>query len=209
MPRRACTFTLLTLLTVAAVTAPAAQPPQQGPPLPAHGWRIDLGHSAVTFRVRHLGISWVNGRFSTWQGELIFDPANPTIASVSARIATNSVNTEHERRDADIRSGNYLAVDAFPEMSFVSKRVVKVDDTHLRVIGDLTIRGITKSVTLDTEITGTLPGARGKRIAFTATTSISRMDYGVAFNRLVEGAQVVGSEVRITIDIEAIQPPPA
>ena len=174
-----------------------------------HGWRIDLGHSAVTFRVRHLGISWVNGRFSTWQGELIFDPANPTTASVSARIATNSVNTEHERRDADIRSGNYLAVDAFPEMSFVSKRVVKVDDTHLRVIGDLTIRGITKSVTLDTEITGTLPGARGKRIAFTATTIISRMDYGVAFNRLVEGAQVVGSEVRITIDIEAVQPPPA
>ena len=209
MPRRTRTFAILALLAAAAVTAPEAQPPQQGPPLPPHGWRIDLGHSAVTFRVRHLGLSWVNGRFTTWQGELIFDPANPTAASVNARIATNSVNTEHERRDADIRSGSYLAVDSFPEMRFVSRRVEKVDDTHLRVIGDLTIRGVTKSVTLDTEITGTLPGARGNRIAFSATTVIDRMDFGVAFTRLVEGAQIVGNEIRITIDIEAIQPPPA
>lgn len=200
---------LLSLLLATAITAPAAQSPQQAPPLPAHGWRIDLSHSAVTFRVRHLGISWVNGRFTSWQGELIFDHANPTAASVTARIATASVNTEHERRDADIRSGNYLAVDSFPEMSFVSRRVEKVDDTHLRVFGDLTLRGVTKSVTLDTEITGILPSARGNRIAFSATTTINRMDFGVVFNRLVEGAQVVGTDVRITIDIEAIQPPPA
>jgi len=213
MPRRtAAKIALVATLTTLALSSVGAQQPGQQPqlpPLPANGWRLDLSHSAVTFRVRHLGISWVNGRFTTWQGELIFDPANPTAASVTARIATNSVNTENERRDADIRSGNYLAVDSFPEMSFVSRRVEKVDDTHLRVIGDLTLRGVTKSVTLDTEISGILPGARGRRIAFTATTVINRMDFGVAFNRLVEGAQVVGTDVRITIDIEAIQPPPA
>lgn len=82
----------------------------------------------------------------------------------------------------------------------------RVDDTHLRVIGDLTLRGVTKTVTLDTEITGIMNGQRARRIAFTATTMIGRTDFGVAFNRLVEGAQVVGEEVRITIDIEAVQP---
>lgn len=197
---------LLTLLLTAALTAPGAQQQPAQPPLPPNGWRIDMAHSAVTFRVRHLGISWVNGRFTSWQGDLVFDPADPTGASVTARIATNSVNTQNERRDADIRSGNYLAVDSFPEMTFTSRRVEKVDDTHLRITGDLTIRGVTKSVVLDTEILGLLPGQRARRVAFTATTTIDRMDYGVVFNRLLEGAQIVGNEVRITIDIEATQP---
>jgi polyisoprenoid-binding protein YceI len=196
---------LATLLSAAAPGVAAAQRPQ-APPLPPNGWRIDMAHSAVTFRVRHLGISWVNGRFTDWQGELVFDPADPTAASVAARIQTRSADTENERRDADIRSGNYLAVDSFPEMSFVSKRVERVDDTHLRVTGDLTLRGITKPVTLDTEISGVMNGQRAKRVAFTATTTINRMDYGVVFNRLTEGAQVVGDQIRITIDIEATQP---
>jgi polyisoprenoid-binding protein YceI len=185
--------------------SPAQQRPQAAP-LPPNGWRIDMAHSAVTFRVRHLGISWVNGRFTEWQGELVYDPANPTAASVTARIQTKSADTENERRDADIRSGNYLAVDSFPEMAFVSKRVERVDDTHLRVMGDLTLRGVTKPVTLDTEVSAVMAGQRGKRIAFTATTTINRMDYGVVFNRITEGAQVVGDQIRITIDIEATQP---
>lgn len=193
------------VLAIGAVGTVSAQQPT-APALPLHGWRVDLAHSAVSFRVRHLGISWVNGRFNTWQGELTFDPADPTAASVTARIQTNSVNTQNERRDADIMSANYLAVDSFPEMVFVSNRVERVDDTHLRVIGDLTLRGVTKTVTLDTEITGIMNGQRARRIAFTATTMIGRTDFGVAFNRLVEGAQVVGEEVRITIDIEAVQP---
>jgi polyisoprenoid-binding protein YceI len=190
----------------AAPAAPQGAPQVQQAPLPPNGWRFDLGHSAVTFRVRHLGISWVNGRFNTWNGTLVYDPANPAAASVSVRIQTNSVDTENERRDNDIRSGNYLAVDSFPEMTFVSRKVEKVDDTHLRVTGDLTIRGVTKPVTLATEVTGMMPGQRAKRIAFTATTTIDRMDYGVVFNRLTEGAQIVGNEIRITIDIEATQP---
>ena len=160
----------------------------------------------MTFRVRHLGISWVNGRFNTWNGSLVYDPANPTAASVNVRIQTNSIDTESERRDNDIRSGNYLAVDSFPEMTFVSKKVEKVDDTHLKVTGDLTLRGVTREVVLAAEVTGTMPGERTRRIAFTATTTIDRMAYGVSFNRLTEGAQVVGSEIRITIDIEATQP---
>ncbi len=183
---------------------PAQQAAQ--PPLPPNGWRLDANHSAVNFRVRHLGISWVNGEFRTWTADITYDPANPEAASVAARIQTGSVNTNQERRDNDIRSGNYLAVDSFPEMAFVSRRVERVDATHLRVHGDLTLRGVTRPVTLDTEITGLLAGQRQRRIAFTATTVINRHDFGVRFNRLTEGAQVVGDDVRITIDIEATQP---
>ena len=200
---------LAALLVPAALGTAAAQQGPGGPPptpLPANGWRVDMNHSAVTFRVRHLGISWVNGLFKIWTGDLVFDPAHPEAASVTARIQTNSVDTGNERRDGDIRSGNYLAVDSFPEMMFVSRQVQKVDETHLRITGDLTLRGQTHPVTLDAEMIGTMTGQRGKRIAFTATTTINRMDYGVAFNRLTEGAQVVGSEIRITIDIEASQP---
>lgn len=186
--------------------APGPQPQTPPAPLPPHGWRLDPGHSAVSFRVRHLGISWVNGQFRTWTADIIYDPANPAAASVTARIQTSSVNTNHERRDNDIRSGNYLAVDSFPEMTFVSRRVERIGPDRLRVHGDLTLRGVTRPVTLDTEVTNVLPGQRARRIAFTATTTINRHDYGVTMNRLVEGAQVVGDDIRITIDIEATQP---
>jgi polyisoprenoid-binding protein YceI len=209
MNRFVRSLALAALLVPAALAAAAAQQGPGGPPppaLPPNGWRIDLNHSAVTFRVRHLGISWVNGQFKTWTGDLVFDPAHPEGASITARIQTNSVDTGNERRDNDIRSGNYLAVDSFPEMAFVGRLVHKADDTHFHVAGDLTLRGQTHPVTLDVEMIGTMTGQRGKRIAFTATTTINRMDYGVAFNRLMEGAQVVGNEIRITIDIEASQP---
>lgn len=215
MRRIARSFVLAALTPIAlAAQQPAVTPGPQGAPpgqpaqapLPPNGWRLDNGHSAINFRIRHLGISWVNGEFKTWSMDLVYDPANPTAASVNVRIQTASVNSNSERRDNDIRSGSYLAVDSFPEMTFVSRRVERVDATHLRITGDLTLRGVTKPVVLDTEITGMLTGSRGKRIAFTATTTINRHDYGVVFNRLAEGAQVVGDEIRITIDIEATQP---
>ena len=185
---------------------PGGPPPQQQAPLPPNGWRIDMAHSSVKFKVRHLGISWVNGAFSTWTADLILDPAHPEQGTVTARIQTGSVTTGQERRDNDIRSGNYLAVDSFPEMTFVSRRVEVVNATHLRITGDLTLRGVTKPVTLDTEMSGVLSGQRGKRIAFSATTIITRQDYGVSFNRLTEGAQVVGDQITIMIDLEATQP---
>ena len=208
---RSAVVALLVAPAIAAAQQPAGAPPgapQQQPqaPLPPNGWRLDPGHSAVNFRVRHLGISWVNGEFQRWAMDLIFDPAHPEQASVTAHIQTNSVNTNNERRDNDIKSGNYLAVDSFPEMTFVSRGVQVVDSTHLRVMGDLTLRGVTRPVVLETEITGRLNQSRARRIAFTATTTIKRQDFGVIMNRIVEGAQVVGDDIRITIDVEALQP---
>src|SRR5689334_20472578 len=97
---------LLAQQPAAPAPAPPAGPPggpQQQAPLPPNGWRVDPGHSAVHFRVRHLGISWVNGEFKTWTAELIYDPAHPEAASVTAHIQTASVNTDNDRRDNDIK----------------------------------------------------------------------------------------------------------
>lgn len=169
-------------------------------------FNVDSSHSAVTFQVRHLGISWVRGEFRGFTMDLSYDPGNPERSSVSARIPTATLNTGNQRRDADIRGGNYLAVDSFPEMTFVSTRVERAGSNRLRISGDLTLRGVTRPVTLDTEVGGALSGQRGRRVAFSASTVIRRQDFGITFNRLVEGAQVVGDEVRITIDIEATAP---
>jgi polyisoprenoid-binding protein YceI len=114
------------------------------------------------------------------------------------------VNTGNERRDGDLRA-NDLAADSFPEITFISKRVERAGDGRLRITGDLTLRGVTHSVVLDSEVGGVLATPRGRRTAFTATTTVKRQDYGISLNRFMEGAQVVGDDVRITIDIEAIE----
>ena len=203
MIRRLVRSTVPGMLLVPAVLA--AQTPAAAPSS-GNRWTPDPAHSAVTFRVRHLGISWVNGAFRQWTGELNYDSANPEAASVIIRIQTASVDTENERRDNDIKA-NYLAVDSFPEITFISRTVERVAPDRLKITGDLTIRGISHSVVLDTEVLGTLTTARGRRIAFTATTTLQRQDFGVTRNPLLEGAQVVGDDVRITIDVEAIAAP--
>jgi polyisoprenoid-binding protein YceI len=189
-------FLLLSLLQAAQPAAPAA---------PTNTWAPDPAHSAVAFRVRHLGITWVNGTFRQWTADLKYDPANPEAASVTARIQTASIDTDNERRDNDVRSSNYLAVDSFPEITFISKKVERVGEGRLRITGDLTLRGVTRSVVLEAEVGGVLTTSRGRRTAFSATTTIKRQDYGVTLNRLMEGAQVVGDDIRITIDVEAVE----
>ena len=199
--------TALLALFVPAALSLAAQAPSAGTapvPTATNRWSADPAHSAVAFRVRHLGITWVNGSFGQWTADLNYDPANPEAASVTAKIQTASISTANERRDTDLRQ-NYLAVDSFPEMTFVSKRVEKVAPDKLRIAGDLTLRGVTRPVVLDADVGGVLASPRGRRAAFSATTSIKRQDFGITLNRLMEGAQIVGDDVRITIDIEAIE----
>jgi polyisoprenoid-binding protein YceI len=186
---------LLALLQAAPSAPPAA---------PTNTWSADPAHSAVAFRVRHLGITWVNGTFKQWTADLKYDPANPEAASVTARIQTGSVNTENERRDNDLRS-NYLVVDSFPEITFTSRKVERAGEGQLRITGDLTLRGVTRPVVLDAEVGGVLTTGRGRRTAFSATTTIKRQDFGITLNRLMDGAQIVGDDVRITIDVEATE----
>jgi len=198
---------VLALLAPAAI-ALAGQTPQQiaTTPLPAptNRWSADPAHSAIAFRVRHLGITWVNGTFGQWTADLSYDPNKPDAASVTAHIQTASISTGNDRRDNDLRT-NYLAADSFPEIAFTSTRVERVAPDRLRITGDLTIRGITHPVVLDADVGGVLATPRGRRTAFSATTSIKRQDYGISLNRFMEGAQIVGDEVRITIDVEATE----
>jgi len=198
---------MLAAVLASAAGAAAAQQNRPAPaPLPPNGWRVDVNHSGVTFRVRHLGISWVNGQFRDWAAELVYDPDRPETASVSARIQVASIDTDNDRRDNDLRSSRFFAADSFPEMTFTSRRVERVDATHLRVTGDLAMRGVTRSVVLDVEVTPIIVQQRGRRVAFSATTTIDRKDWGMTFSPIMEGIRAAGDEVRITLDIEAIQP---
>lgn len=212
--RVASTVALLALTAAARAGAQSATPATAAPPAPATGmlhYTIDSVHSNVSFKVRHLGVSWVNGVFHSFSGSFDFDSANVERSGVTARIGTASVDTDHERRDGDLKQ-NYLVVDSFPEMTFTSRRVERVDSVHLRVIGDLTLHGVTRPVTLETELVGAntlrrqTPDGRTvvrRLVAFTATTRISRRDFGIQINRLADGIAIVGDEVRITIEIEA------
>lgn len=197
----------ITALLAASIGGRAAcQNPPAQPPLPPNGWRVDRAHSGVTFRVRHLAISWVSGTFTDWDADLVYDPANPQTASVTARIRVLSINTSSERRDNDLRSGRFFAADSFPEIGFVSRSAQAGGEGRLRVTGDLTMHDVTRPVTLDVEVSPIQSGQRGRRIAFSATTTIDRKDWGMTFSPISEGLRTAGDEVRITIDLEAIQP---
>lgn len=197
------------LATCVAATVVAQTPQSTAATQPvthSNRWTTDPSHSAVGFRVRHLGITWVNGTFRQWSADFSYDPADPEAATVNARIVTGSVDTGNERRDNDLRT-SYLAADSFPEITFTSRSVKRVEGSpdRLRITGDLTLRGVTHLVTLETEVGGILNTSRGRRTAFSAKTTVKRQDYGITLNRFMEGAQVVGDDVQITIDVEAIE----
>jgi polyisoprenoid-binding protein YceI len=172
----------------------------------ASTWRIDAGHSNAEFAVKHLMVSTVKGRFWNIDGQLHLDEVEPSNSWVEARIEVASVDTGIEQRDAHLRSDDFFNAEAYPYITFRSKRVEPADGEHWLVVGDLTIRDVTREVVLDTEFDG-VGTVDGKRIAgFTATTSVNRKDFGLRYNAVVEGgALVVGDRVRITLNVEAVE----
>jgi polyisoprenoid-binding protein YceI len=169
-------------------------------------WKIDVVHSELTFRVRHF-VTKVPGTFKTWSGTIVVDPANLAGGSVEVAVETASVDTRNERRDADLRSSNFFAVDSFPSMVFKSSSV-EANGSMLKITGDLSLRGTTKPVVLVGEYLGLAGPPDRQRIGFAATTTINRLDYGLKWNRLVEGSNMLGDEVEITINIEAVRQQP-
>jgi polyisoprenoid-binding protein YceI len=161
-------------------------------------------HSEVAFRVRHLGITWVNGTFGQWTAEINYDPAKPEAASVVAKLQTATITTGNDRRDNDLRT-NYLAADSFPQISFASTKVERTAPDHLRITGNLTIRGVTRPAVLETDVGGIAATPMGRRTAFSATTIVKRQDFGIVRNPFLEGTQIVGDDVKITIDVEATE----
>lgn len=169
-------------------------------------YAIDPMHSSAEFAVKHMMVSNVRGRFRDLEGTIHLDEAEPTRSEVRATIQTASIDTGVEARDNDLRSENFFDAERFPTIRFRSTAVERIDDERWRVRGDLTMRDVTRAVLLETELEGRGTGFEGEeRIGFTAQTSISRKDFGLAYNAVLEtGGVVVGDKVRITLHIEAV-----
>jgi polyisoprenoid-binding protein YceI len=178
----------------------------------AQTWTIDSAHSQSSFAVRHLMVATVRGDFGKTTGTVEYDGKNLASVKVNATIDVNTVNTREQKRDDHLRSADFFDVAKFPTMTFVSKRAEAAGQGKFKLVGDLTMKGVTKEVVLDVEgPTAPIKGARGEtRVGATATTTINRKDFGVTWNRALDGGGVVVSdEVQVTIDLSLMQPPPA
>jgi polyisoprenoid-binding protein YceI len=176
-----------------------------GVELPAAGtWEIDGSHSSASFSVKHLMVSKVRGRFGTLSGTIhVADDA--TASSVEVTIDAASIDTNDDKRDEHLRSADFLDVEGFPTLTFRSTGVRHVKGSRWEVDGELTIRGVTRPVTLDLELAGVEQDPwGGRRVGFEATTEINREDWGLSWNAALEsGGVVVGKKVRIDLDVEA------
>jgi polyisoprenoid-binding protein YceI len=167
-------------------------------------WVVDLVHSQVEFRVRHL-IGWVRGSFTDWYASLTTTSQDWNNGTVKVTVQTGSLNTGNSYRDKDLRSSRFFAVDSFPQMTFEGTAIAGADST-LTLAGTLTIKGKTRPVTLTGQYLGIAKDREGhERIAFDAATTVDRRDYGISYNEMVAGNPLVGNEVQISIAIEAVR----
>jgi polyisoprenoid-binding protein YceI len=168
-------------------------------------WTIDPGHSAATFQVRHMIVANVKGEFGGPVGTASFDPKDLSTLRVDATLDARTINTRNQDRDKDLKSDLFFDVAKYPRITFKSKSVTVEGPGKLKVLGDLTIKGVTKPVTLDVEgPTQEIKDIWGsRRIGATATTTINRRDFNIVYNRMLEGGgAVVGDQVSISLDIE-------
>jgi polyisoprenoid-binding protein YceI len=167
-------------------------------------WKIDSAHSAAHFSVRHMMVTTVRGTFGKMTGTVQFDPKDWSKTVVDATIDVTTVNTNEPKRDAHLKSPDFFDVEKFPTMTFKSKSVSAVAPGKLKMTGDLTIHGTTRTVTWDVEgPSPELNTGRGFKSGASATTKISRKDFGMTWNRAIEaGGVAVGDEVNITVDVE-------
>jgi polyisoprenoid-binding protein YceI len=174
----------------------------------ADTWQIDPAHTNVEFTVRHLMISNVKGQFENTTGTISSDPANPAASSIDATIDASSINTRVDMRDGHLKSPDFLDVAKYPNITFKSTKIEADGPGKWKVTGDLTLHGVTKQVVLAVEATGTaIKDPMGNtRTGASATTKIDRRDYGLTWNKVLEaGGVVVGDEIAISIDLEAIK----
>ncbi|HZI48502.1 MAG TPA: YceI family protein [Pyrinomonadaceae bacterium] len=171
-------------------------------------WNIDPVHTTVEFKVRHMMITSVKGHFTGVNGVLTLDEQDITKSHVEATIDAASINTREPDRDTHLKSADFLDVEKFPTLTFASTRIARTGDDELQVEGDLTIHGVTRRVEFSVE--GPTPPGKdpwgNTRIGWTATTKINRKDFGLTWNAALEtGGILVGDDVTITFDVEAIK----
>lgn len=169
-------------------------------------WNIDAAHSGIQFTVRHMVVSKVRGRFAAWTGKLDWNEADPAASRLEAAIDAASIDTGVADRDAHLRSADFLDVARFPQIAYRSRRIEAAGKGRLRVIGDLTLHGVTREVPLEVDLLG-----RGKdpwghqRSGFSATASLDRKEFGLKWNQALEaGGVLVGERVDVEIEVQAV-----
>ena len=171
----------------------------------ATSYKVDPAHTNVTFLVRHLFTN-VEGRFKTFEGTIVFDPAAPEKTVVKGTIDAASIDTNVDKRDQHLRSPDFFDVAKFPKIEFASTGVSDVDKTKNtgKIHGNLTMHGVTKPVVLDAEFLGAATDPWGnKKGGFSATTTINRKDFGLNWNKALEtGGALVGDDVQIRLNVE-------
>lgn len=171
----------------------------------AQVYSLDPSHSTVEFTVRHLMISKVRGRFAAFQGSIELAPGSDVPQRINVSIETNSIDTREEQRDNHLRSADFFDAEKYPNMAFESTRIEgNADD--FRVTGNLTLHGVTKEVTLKGEFEGRASDPwGGRRVGYTAQTTINRKDFGLSWNQALEtGGVMVSDEVRIELNVQAV-----
>jgi polyisoprenoid-binding protein YceI len=174
----------------------------------AVAYTIDPAHSSVGFKIRHFMVAYIRGGFSGVTGDVSFDPANPSNIKINASVDVNTLHTHDDKRDAHVKGKDFLEADKFPTMSFVSKSVTPDGKNEWKIVGDLTLHGVTKEVTLEAD----MAPAEAKdpwgnlRSGAEATTTIKRGDFGLSFNAPLEtGGFMLSDDVQIHMDIELIK----
>lgn len=177
-----------------------------GTSLAADKFEIDRTHSSLGFAVRHMVVTKVKGEFNEWTGTILYDDKDITKSSVEVSIKTASIDTKDAKRDEHLKSPDFFDAEKYPDIMFKSKRIEKTED-GLVAVGDLTMRGVTKEIRIPFEFAGTVNDPYGNtRLGLSAKTKLTRQDYGMSWSKKLDaGGLVVGDDVEIGIEVEAIK----
>lgn len=169
-------------------------------------WTVDPTHSSIDFSVKHMMIAKVKGTFHAFEANIVADAFDLTSADIQLTVDLNSVDTRNKDRDAHLRTADFFDIEKFPSLVFTSTAITKTDDGEYSVVGDVNLHGVTRSekFTVSFEGAGKDPWGNEK-VGFSAAGSLKRSDYGLTYNALLEtGGVLIGDEVKISIEIEAI-----
>lgn len=170
-------------------------------------WTVDKAHSRIGFSATHMVISTVDGVFHDYTADVTTDGDNFETAKINVTIDVNSIDTQNEQRNNHLKSNDFFNAEKYPEIKFVSKSFKKVDGKNWKLVGDFTIRDVTKEITLDVKFNGMITDPWGNtRAGFKLTGEVNRFDYKLEWNKLIEtGGLVVGKEIELNIDLELIK----
>lgn len=172
-------------------------------------WQADPFHTQVEFAAKHLGMMTVRGHFAEVSVTGTINPDQPAASSIEVTIQTASIRTHNAQRDNDLRSSNFLGVDEYPTMTFKSAKIEHVGGDRYTITGDLTIKGVTRLVTLNMNRLGEFNDPMmGHRIGYSGETKINRKDFGMNFNPMLDGKFVVSDEIQISLEGELVEKKP-